>query len=55
MSLHFGVYVSTEEAPERAVMVLAEHDHLGANPSGRFDDRRSRLASGPGEVRIEPG
>src|SRR5512132_1405131 len=43
LALHFGVHVRAEEAPESAVVVLTEHDHVGANPPSGFHDDRSRL------------
>ena len=55
--------VGAEQSREKAVMMLTEHDHVGADPSGRLDDlpaaalpppTRGRLRARPPPAGCEP-
>ena len=54
-ALHLGIHIGAKEASERPVVMLAEHDHVGANPPGRFQDLGGWFAGGPRQLGIEPG
>jgi hypothetical protein len=47
VALHLGIHIDAEQAPERSVVMLAEHDHVSAEPPGRFQDLGGWFAGGP--------
>ena len=53
LPLDLGPDVLAEKAGQEAVVVLAEHDHVGAGVPSRVDDGTSGLTGSPHEVRPE--
>src|SRR4029078_13032893 len=53
LPLDLGRDVLAEKAGQEAVVVLAEHDHVGAGVPSRVDDGTSGLTGSPHEVRLE--
>jgi hypothetical protein len=55
LALDLGIDVRAKEPREAPVMVLAEHDHIGVNPSRGLDDHLARFSRRPGQLCREPG
>jgi hypothetical protein len=55
LALYSDVDVGSEEVSEEPVVVLAEHDHVSADPPCRLQDLPTWLSCRPHQVRVDPG